>query len=106
MNLIKLMCVNSKFSGDSCDFNAGDQYSGIYINNTLMVDGNHGDIHFFTEKGKGYFEELPTEGICYCGNKVTDEMEDTVFTSDDSGNKILIHVDCGYEQSLERQFHI
>lgn len=106
MNLIKLFCINSKFTGDLCDFRAGDQYVGIYINDTLMVDGNHGDLHFFTEKGQGYFKEAPVSGTCYCGSIITDGMDDTAYSRDESGNLILIHVDCGYERSLESQFGI
>lgn len=106
MNLIKLFCKKSKFTGDLCDFRAGDQYVGLYINDTLLVDGNHGDLHLFTERGQTYFNEAPVSGTCYCGSVVTDEMDDTAYSRDDSGNLILIHVDCGYERSLERQFGI
>lgn len=106
MELIKLFCNKSKFTGDLCDFRAGDQYVGTYIKNTLLVDGNHGDLHLFERKGQGYFEEAPTTGVCYCGSKVTDEMEDTAFSRDESGNLILIHVECGYERSLERHLGV
>lgn len=107
MDLIKLICTKSKYTGDLCDFTKGNHYVGIYIKNTLMVDGNHGDLHMFDNKGEGFFELAgPNTGICYCGEIVTEEMEDTVYSVDQSGNQTLIHVDCGYERYLERQFGI
>ncbi|MFT9496319.1 MULTISPECIES: hypothetical protein [Bacillota] len=71
MNLIKLICKKSKFTGKLCDFRKGNVYEGIFINETLMVDGNHGDIHFFENKGVDYFEitSLPKQEVAFVDKK-------------------------------------